>query len=758
MNRIKHIFILSTVMLLWSSALFAQTGSIRGFVYDKDNGEPVIFANVFLVKTNYGANTDINGFFTIAKVPEGSYTLRCTYLGYDTIDVKIDLKQGQLITKKFYLREASIQLMAVDITAKKQQQKTDILISTTKLTPKQIKQIPSIGGEPDLAQYLQVLPGVVFTGDQGGQLYIRGGAPIQNKILLDGMVIYNPFHSIGFFSVFETDAIRNVEVITGGFNAEYGGRISAIVDVTSRDGNKKQFAGKVSTGPFLSKLVLEGPISKLKENKGGSSSYLLSVKKSYLDKTSEIIYTYLDTTLPYNFTDIYGKLSLNANNGSKLNLFGFDFKDKVNFLENSHFNWDALGFGTNFVLVPGQSPTLINGNFSYSNYGMNLAENGKKDRKSSISGFNLGMDFTYFQPNGEIKYGAEILGYKTIFEFYNTLGFKIDQNQNTTEIAGYFKYKKIINKLVIEPSIRGHYYASLGHMSLEPRYGIKYNFSERFRFKLAGGLYSQNLISAASDRDVVHLFVGFLSGPEEKINNIKGQEATTNLQKAVHTIVGTEIDLWKHWELNVETYLKRYTQLININRNKLFKTDPNYMIEKGDAYGFDILLKYDFQRWFVWSVYSLGFITRDDGIQTYSPHYDRRHNLNLLGGYTFGKDLQWEVNARWNLGSGFAFTKILGNYEFISFLGGISTDYTTTNGDLGWIYESELNKGRLPYYHRLDVSIKRIFAISTSAELQVIASVTNVYNRSNIFYYDLTKFEAVNQLPILPSVSLSFSF
>ena len=193
------------------------------------------------------------------------------------------------------------------------------------ITPKEIKQLPSVGGEPDLAQYLQVVPGVVFTGDQGGQLYIRGGSPVQNKVLLDGMIIYNPFHSIGLFSVFDADIIRNADVYTGGFGAQYGGRISSIMDITTRDGNKNRLAGKVSATTFGAKLLLEGPIVKQKEEGGGSSSFIFSLKNSYLNQTSKSLYSYIDTNgLPYKFTDLYGKISLNGNNGSKFNLFGFN--------------------------------------------------------------------------------------------------------------------------------------------------------------------------------------------------------------------------------------------------------------------------------------------------------------------------------------------------------------------------------------------------------------------------------------------------
>ena len=211
-------------------------------------------------------------------------------------------------------------------------------------TPKDMARVVAIGGEPDFAQYLQTTPGVVTTGDQGGQMYIRGGSPIQNKVLLDGMTIYNPFHSIGFFSVFDTDIMRSADIYTGGFSAMYGGRISSIMDITTIDGNKKRHTGKISVNPFGSKLKLEGPIKKLNEaNDNSTSSYIFSGKTSYLEQSSKTFYNYIDTNgLTFNFTDLYGKISVNGLTGSKFNLFGFS-KNFVIYKKNfSEKNWGFI--------------------------------------------------------------------------------------------------------------------------------------------------------------------------------------------------------------------------------------------------------------------------------------------------------------------------------------------------------------------------------------------------------------------------------
>ena len=271
----------------------AQTAEVRGFVYDKSNGEPVIFTNVVVKELMLGKATDINGFYTITRLKPGKYTLMCWSIGYDTSKYELNLTAGRIQNQNFYLKPKSTQLQEFEVRADRQKAKENVNISTNVITQKELKQLPTFGGEPDLVQYLQVLPGVNFSGDQGGQLYIRGGPPVMNKVMMDGMIIYNPFHSIGLFSVFDADIIRNAEVSAGGFNAQYGGRISGIIDVSTREGNKKEFGGKMSANPITAKILLEGPISAFSEG-GSSSSVILSYKTSYLNKTAPTFYPNAD--------------------------------------------------------------------------------------------------------------------------------------------------------------------------------------------------------------------------------------------------------------------------------------------------------------------------------------------------------------------------------------------------------------------------------------------------------------------------------
>ncbi|OIP01998.1 MAG: hypothetical protein AUJ98_02785 [Bacteroidetes bacterium CG2_30_33_31] len=783
--RSKIILSILFFILHFASA-FAQFGSVKGNVYDKKNSQPIIYTNVYFEGKAMGATTDENGFYLISQIKPGKYILTVSYVGYDTLRIPVNIVANEIITKKLYLEPAVYQLSGAIISADRLAGKTDTRISVERITAKQINKIPTIGGQADFAQYLQVVPGVVFTGDQGGQLYIRGGTPIQNKVLLDGMTVYNPFHSIGLFSVFDADLISVADVYTGGFGAEYGGRISSIMDVSYRYGNTKNIAGKVDLSTFGSKIMLEGPLIKEVNIDKGSVSFVLSAKNSFIDRTSKTLYTNINEGdgIPFTFADYYGKVSLNGADGNRLDVFGFNFKDQVTFKTINNYQWNSYGGGMKFTVVPGSSPMLLEGKASYSDYKINMLDGSGLDRYSDIGGFNMGLDFTYFLGQNRLKYGLEIMGFSTDYSYVNDLKRSISQKESTTEISAYFsskflfgeiKYKSINTKqidkfkrFIIEPSFRIQYYASLRNISFEPRFSMKYNITNLFRLKLATGIYSQNLISTASDRDVVNLFSGFISGPENLQTEFNGKILTHKLQKANHLILGFEYDISHRLTLNVESYYKQFTQLTNINRNKVFDDSPAYVdkpdalkkdfiVEIGDAYGADVSLKYEYKRFYVWSVYSLGYNNRFDGLLEYTPHFDRRHNANLLITYAAGDKKLWDLTARWNFGSGFPFTPTAGNYELINFGDGINTDYTTANGQVGIVY-GDINSKRLPSYHRLDIAIKRKFYISETTILEINFSITNIYNRDNIFYIDRITNQRVDQLPFMPSLGMNFTF
>jgi hypothetical protein len=785
----RRFLVLFFALFFVSISGVAQTATIRGTVYNESNGEAVIFSLVFLEGTSYGVQTDVNGFYSLTKIPAGTYTLVAQQTNFDPAKIQITVKAGDIVTQNLTIKQRVMK--EVVITGDKTDKIENPTVGKTTMDRKDINRVVAVGGVADIAQSVQVLPGVVSSGDQGGQLYIRGGTPIQNKVLLDGMIIYNPFHSIGLFSVFDTDIIKNMDVYTGGFNAEYGGRVSSVMDITTRDGNRKKFGGKVTASPFGAKLMIEGPIQRMNDSLGrGSISYMLSGKNSYLEQTSKIFYNYVDTNgLPFNFADYYGKVSFNSTGGSRVSIFGFNFNDRVNRYKGSaDLDWKSWGFGSAFQVVPGGSTTLIRGNFAYSNYIITMLEDNYSPRTDTVNGFNLGLNFTYFQRKNVVNYGIEVLGYKTVFQFENSVHRKIGQSENTTEFAAYLKYKWVSRDfakdslksrtLVLEPGFRIHYYASLNNISPEPRVAFKYNLTDKIRLRGAFGMYSQNLIAATSDRDVVNLFYGILSGSNNlprTFTNEDGQvvEVTHKLQKANHYIFGIEWDpidsthKFGNLEFTVEGYLKDFTQLTNINRNKLYEdTQDNadqpdilkkdFIIETGQAYGVDFVMKYTYKNFYLWTVYSLAYVTRWDGLQSYRPNFDRRHNINVVSSYVFGKDDNWEFDVRWNFGTGFPFTPTQGFYESLNF-DNITTDYMTQNGDMSILY-GDLNSKQLPTYHRIDITVKKWWEFSEFSKFEIAAGCTNAYNRANVFYFDRVAYKRVNQLPIMPSLSMNYSF
>ncbi|MBL4861875.1 MAG: hypothetical protein JKY09_02505 [Crocinitomicaceae bacterium] len=577
---------------------------------------------------------------------------------------------------------------------------------------------------------------------------------------------------------------KKVDIYTGGFDAQYGGRISSVMDITYRDGNTKKFSGKVSASPFMAKAVLEGPFSKPKSGPGGVS-YIFSLKQSLIDQTSKTLYPTINRDedgnsdgMPFNFTDAYGKITFKGNGRSKVSAFGFHNNDRVKY-DIADIHWKQSGGGINFLLVPSSSPIFVRGHINGSSFATTfdeaISETDTVKRSSSVGGFDLGFDFTYFMKDeSELNYGINLGGFNTNFTTFNEENRKIVLTDWTTEIGAYFNYRFVSTRWVIQPSLRAQYYASFPTFSPEPRLGIKFNATEKFRVKASGGRYSQNFTSASSDKDVVNLFNGILSAPtnvqETFVTQYQNEKSPENgIQYAWHAIGGVEYDFTKKISLNVEAYYKYFSQLSNINQNKLYDDLPqfnniddiykkDFILENGESYGVDVLVKHSGKRLFLWGVYSLGFSNRWDGFQFYNPVFDRRHNVNLVGTYLFGENKDLEVSVRWNLGSGLPFTPTAGFYQEENFSGGVTTDYTTTNPSYVSTILGKFNSERLPYYHRLDISVKKQFKFKNETVMEIVGSVTNAYNRKNIFYINRVTSETIYQFPILPSLGLSYKW
>ncbi|MGQ9863187.1 MAG: TonB-dependent receptor [Bacteroidia bacterium] len=749
-------------MIRWSfvSFVWAQT-LLRGSVNDLQ-GNPIVGALVYLLQARQGTYTNSDGFFSFQGLPYGTYTLRITYLGMDTLWQNVELRKP-IHTLSLRMRERDLELQSVEIieqVSAPRLEKARVTMGVTQVSPRQIQLLPTWGA-PDLAQYLQVLPGVVFTGDQGGQLYVRGGTPIQNKVLLDGAIIYSPFHTLSLFSTFETDILRQVQVYSAGFGAEYGGRISSVMDLRTRPGNFLRLGGRAYTTPIMSGLLVEGPIKKEK------SSFLITGRTAYLHQTTPRLYPYVKDSLPFRFSDLYGKITL-GNGPDFLNLFGFRHTDNVLFDPQNQITWSQTGSGLNFQALPAQSKIYLWGNLSYSVFKNTFRSPFEfRPRYSEVGGFNSQINFSYLLGPNELTYGVEILGFRTNFFFTNALGFITQQAQSNTEGAGYLRLRKLLSPLyedetplfyrwILEPSVRLHYYNNYGYLSLEPRLRAKRNF-RHWGLQLAAGRYVQNLVSAVSDRDVVLLFQGFLTAPE----NLPSQRLTHALQEAYHALIGAEFQLTPTIQLSSEGWYKNFSQLTNINRQRLYPEDPNFITETGQAYGADVWLRYQNPHVYAYVAYSFQYNRRQDGRITYFPLWDRRHTGHLILNYRPGrpfsftryKETRWEFSLRWTLGSGLPFTQTLGFFEKLLFLSnGTQSPYPTMQGLLSILLSPNYNAARLPYYHRLDLTVKRRWLVG-EALFEAHFSLLNAYNRPNVFYIDRITGRRYDQLPILPTLA-----
>jgi hypothetical protein len=299
---------------------------------------------------------------------------------------------------------------------------------------------------------------------------------------------------------------------------------------------------------------------------------------------------------------------------------------------------------------------------------------------------------------------------------------------------------------------------------------MKYNLSPSIRLKAAAGLYSQNIVGIKSDRDVVNFFNGFVLSPDQQMLNTQRELVNNSLERAQHILGGIEIDI-KDVELNIEPWYKNFSQLIQLNRSKgvnQYANQYDFQADKGKAYGIDLSAKYSKRRVYLWGVVSyqkIEYTTRIeqyDGsyqIQNYPPPFDRRININLVAAYTAGKKKTWELSARFNYGSAFPFTQTQAFYENVNVAGGgIGSNPLTQNGQLTTLYANSINGGRLSEYHRLDLSVKKRFPLGVHSNIESTFSVTNVYDRNNVFYVNRLDNKIYYQLPVFPSLNVTWHF
>ena len=702
------------------SILNGQTGIISGFVTDSSSGESLIGANVFLQENGQGMATDINGYYIIQEIIPGNYTIMVSYIGFDVSRQPLSIMEDQSVKINIALVEQVVELTEVEVTAEKFQRRNNIQPSKINLSPRMMKAAPALA-EPDLFRTIQALPGVLMTSEYSTGLVIRGGNTDQNLIMLDGITVYNPSRLGGVYSNFIVDGVKEAELIKGAYNAEYGGRLSAVLNVISREGNKNEFKGKVNLSLLSAQTTLEGPFFK--------GACVLSVRRTYFDLVlPKVLPNIADNIPPYYFYDIQSHIFSDISAKDRISLsyysgidniifdtFGLDGRWGNNTVSAHYrrvFNERLVG---NFLIANSQFFTR----FGLGGSGGLVSDNGIDDR--TLSG-----DFSWFKSSeSTFKFGIQqkMLGFEYINKFQDSTQFKI--KTSPIELASYVKMKYDHNNLfIIEPGVRINYY-NVYPDSLYPdlRLGLKYLLTDDRYINFSVGNYHQFISTFQDDFN-----------PAILDNWIAADESVAP-GKSVQVVLGYEEYIRNIYKIQVEGYYKDLKNLLTYEE-KRSTTDAEISDESlaeivtpadGYAYGFELFGQKMTGKLSGWLAYTFSVSRKimnsiyAKSEQEYYTNWDRTHAFSALGNYQFNK--KWEMNWRLALQSGQAFTPILGYYV---------QKFPESPEEVFRTIPGTRNSSRYEPYSRLDVGVVYHAKIGKT-NVDFFFQIINTLNRSNTF-------------------------
>jgi len=734
-SKFDLVILLVLLFLSFTQKFYSQEkfGSVRGFVTDSTSGEPIAFANLIIKGTNNGASSNTRGYYYIPAISEGEKVLKVSYLGYKTTEIKFTSKKGSITQIDVKLIPANIQMQEVSVIAEKPRENEPDL-GLQKISIKEINMHPA-GFEADIFRVIQTSAGVNSTGDVTSKYYVRGGNSDQNAVLLNGGTIYNPFHALGIFSVIDPEIINVMEFFKGGFSPKYGSRLSSILNIVTRDGNKNSYHASAQSSLISGKLAVEGPIP--------NGSFLITGRKSYYPK---MLKKYLnDKEVPFDFYDISFKTNYNSSildNNSKFVIHGFFSGDNVNnndpLLEDYKLNNSIVGF--NWHKVWG-SPlfSVITFNFSRFDAELNPNFSKSKPRKNKLTDISSDWNFTYvYEAKDELEFGVQNKIISTELNMENLNGYKINSEATGWDLSFYLNYRfyrweNVGLDLGLRSKLMG--ITKKRPFLFEPRISGTWILTPGFSVKGVIGRYSQELTTIADESELISVFEPWVIIPDY----LAAPEAT-------HFILGFEITPFENMKFDVEGYHKDLVNLAEINSKKTLSTQNDYINVEGEAYGLESNLSIQYGGMFFKTSYALSWAYKTLNNKKYFPRYDTRHNLSILLSYDLGNS--WIVNANWSFKTGMPFTPIAGYYDQLKF------DPFNSGSDINFlpiIFWGDKNAERLPIYHRLDLSINKKINLHYF-NLEIGASVINVYNRNNIYYFDTKTGKKVNMIPILPSV------
>ena len=773
-RSIKYsIFITLTILL------GQNTSSINGFVRNDLNGEPISYANVFISNTSLGAATDRDGYFVISDIPSGTYEVNVSMIGYAVHKEIIDFTNTSSIRIEVRMKEQVIKGSEILVTAERQKFERSIESSQISLDIREINSAPAFI-EPDVFRTLQMLPGVQTTSDFSSALYVRGSTPDQNLIMLDGIVVYNPYHLGGIFSTFNTDAIKEADFHAGGFPARHGGRMGAILNVINREGNTNKITGMANISLISSKGLLEGPLPRWRGMKG---SWMISGRRTYFDSIVDALKIPIgqkaDGTdayfqFPYFFYDYQIKINLDIDQDHRITYsrfygddvldYSLDDNETINSTEVKRKNESGFsikwpwGNRTNGLIWRWiMSPELVAKTFiSNSRYRFDF-DLGFYNRDTytyadSVTSIFTDINWRLYDIINDQSIETE-LTWKAIEDHEITGGFQVKDvhfelgeevnistedtsatfsalalDDNTREIAFYIQDRwEFSEKLKFQFGLRGTDYNLHNELYLDPRFGMKFHYSKNIALKLNWGLYHQFLTTANNQDENLRLVELWLGIPEDKPAAI-----------SQHIIGGLEYMSPKNIFYRLEIYHKNFDNLLTLkqeNRNTIEDNDSDspfneFWDTRGESRGIEFLLKKSsgrFNGWVGYTFSSTKYYTKPSG--WHYPNFDRTHTLNMVGNIELTDEL--EFSAALTQSSGNPYTKILGRvYDWEQNLYQDTYWYPLDSYIIG-----EKNTERYDDYFRIDVGMTRKGGNLFGLQYDTYWQVMNVTKHLNAFSY-----------------------
>nr|WP_255727769.1 TonB-dependent receptor [Rhodohalobacter sulfatireducens] len=752
-NQIQKIggFLFLVIIFLNSTDAISQSKTIRGIITDASTGQTIQGANIVLFDQGdnqvKGTVSDRNGFYRLQNISADEYRIRISYIGFITKTDTLNIAENEEITTystSLRVNSAELDELVVSVESEAAQLKG----GHQRVSAIDLNRVVTPAGSGDIANYLQALPGVVSAGDRGGQLFVRGGTPSENLVLIDGLTIYQPFHIIGFFSAFPENLLANADFYAGGFSPKYNGRISSVLDVQMRDGDVNNTNSSVSISPFLTEIQMEGPLGD-----GNNSSWIASVRSSQIEQTSDL---FLGKTQPLRFDSQFLKFTRFNEDGTRCSAMAMRTYDrgKLDFDMGNSFSWSNFVLGGKCTHLPQESNTFVDFNFGLSHLSNKIGGSLETNLSSALTKFSLDLDINQTVGNVKLNYGVN--SHMKWINYNIEELFQIPQSETDILLGlGSFTEAEIPlgEKITVRPGASLSFYANTYNPSIEPRLRFSWQpfGNDNQELNASIGIYRQTIAGISDLRDAGSAFIAWLPTPNDE------------RMEAIHSLVGWQQQLGSGLQFSAEGYYKKLQNIPVSVWSTIAEFTTDIAFANGDIWGADVRLEYNHRLFYAFLGYGYSWtkyrsaqenfnVWFGSPIQSYHPGHDRRHQINSMVSAYLGK---YTVGLRWQMGTGLPFTRQMGSdgiFLYEDGLPNVRTDYGTPRVILDKPF-----KGRTPIYHRLDVSLEREFEVGFGT-LFAQAGAINTYNRTNLFYYDVFTQRRINQLPFAPYASLKMEF